>query len=56
MSFYATSDNIRLTNTSGTEVFNTDWKMPAITSTVTGSRSMLQEVQVIQLQWLQTMI
>ena len=40
MSFYATSDNIRLTNTSGTEVFNTDWKMPAITSTVTGSRSM----------------
>jgi hypothetical protein len=36
MSFYASSDNIRITNSSGVEMFNTDWKMPAITSTLSG--------------------
>ena len=37
MSFYASNDRIYLTNTGGQVVFDTDWKMPAITNTVTGS-------------------
>lgn len=37
MSFYASNNRIYLTNTGGQVVFDTDWKMPAITNTVTGS-------------------
>jgi hypothetical protein len=37
MSFYASNNRIYLTNTGGQIVFDTDWKMPAITNTVTGS-------------------
>lgn len=37
MSFYASNNRIYLTNTGGQVVFDTDWKMPTITNTVTGS-------------------
>ena len=41
MSFYASNNNIRVTNSAGTDVFNTDWKMPAITSTLSGIKNMV---------------
>lgn len=37
MSFFAANDRIRVTNTAGTTIFDTDWKQPAITSIVSGS-------------------
>lgn len=37
MSFYASNNRIYLTNTAGSIIFDTDWKMPAVTSVVNGS-------------------
>jgi hypothetical protein len=37
MSFYASNNRIFLTNTGGQIVFDTDWKMPAITNIINGS-------------------
>lgn len=37
MSFFASNDRIYLTNTAGTTVFDTEWKMPAVTSIISGS-------------------
>ena len=40
MSFYASNNKIRVTNSTGSDIFNTDWKMPAITSTLSGTKAM----------------
>jgi hypothetical protein len=37
MSFYASNNRIFITDTGGQAVFDTDWKMPAITSIINGS-------------------
>lgn len=52
MSFTASNDLITITNTSGVEIFNTDWKQPAITSIVSGTlsvpnRSPVSSTQVV---------
>lgn len=39
MSFFASNDQIRIVNTAGATIFDTDWKQPAITGIVTGSRN-----------------
>jgi hypothetical protein len=40
MSFFASNNRIRLTNTANTTIFDTDWKQPTITSVVAGSISL----------------
>jgi len=37
MSFYASNNNIKITDIGGNTVFNTDWKMPTIVSILEGS-------------------
>lgn len=52
MSFFASNNEIRINNAANVEIFNTDWKQPAITSIVSGtfnlpSRSPISGAQLI---------